>query len=85
LSFREKDKPYRRREDPSPHALPVFSVDTLEEAKHFEVYCIHMYDGRMRWTPGFGGWVPGDVDTLDGVTEFMRNEYERMKLKEGSP
>lgn len=77
-----------RAHDPYPHALPVFSVDTIEEGRAlFEPWCIHMYDGRKRWTPGLGGWVREDVDSLAGVTEFMRTVYEefgkRTKEHEG--
>lgn len=64
--------------DEYPRALAVFSVESVEEGRRlFEPLCILMYDGRRRWTPGMGGWVPEDASTLDGVTDFMRAIYEK--------
>ena len=58
-------------------SLPVFSVDTEDEAQYaIGRYCIHRYDGSWRWTD----W-PKDLDgddwqqtsaALDGVTAELR-------------
>jgi len=83
LSLRDRRQKLKRGEDPYPHALPVFSVDTVEEGQAmFGPLCIQMYDGRQRWTPGMGGWVREDYESLDGVTDFMRGIYERTKQRE---
>lgn len=52
-----------------PNALPVFSVDTVKQAKAImTLYCRLQYDGRMTWTD-FGG----DIDDLEGVAIRMQN------------
>lgn len=52
-----------------PHALPVFSVDTEEEAKAIMVrFCRLQYDGRYTWTD-FGG----TLEELEGVARRMQS------------
>lgn len=49
-------------------ALPVFSVDTVEEAKAIQVrFCRLSYDGRYMWTD----FPVGKVEALDAVTKTL--------------
>lgn len=52
-----------------PNALPVFSVDTVKQAKGIMVrYCRLQYDGRMTWTD-----FSGNVDDLEQVAIRMQS------------
>lgn len=71
-----------RRRKVMPHALPVFSVDTEDEALSLQVAnCVLIpvgpLAGRYVWT----GFVPGDEGQLRAITEKLRAQYERMKAR----
>lgn len=52
-----------------PNALPVFSVDTVKQAKGIMTrYCRLQYDGRMTWTD-FGG----TLEELEQIACRMQN------------
>jgi hypothetical protein len=57
-------------------ALPVYSVDTVEEAKAMRTrFCRLGYDGRHLWTD----FPVGDVDALDNVSAALDAAYRKMK------
>ncbi len=55
-------------------ALPVFSVNTVEEARElFTHFGKLAYDGRYYWTD----FIPGDLDQLDQITDQIADYYKK--------
>lgn len=77
MTFWKKGKNSKK---PMPSALPVFSVDTEEEAKAVQTrFCKLSYDGkRMVWN----NFPVHDYEYLGTVSDQMREFYETMKSRE---
>ncbi len=63
------------------HALPVFSVNTLKEAKQLRVLtCSMTWDNGgyvLNWDAGFRGNESGElIQELDKATEYLKERYE---------
>lgn len=59
-------------------ALPVYSVDTVEEAEALQIrFCRKGYDGKYYWTD----FPESDVDALKDVTAALDAAYRKMKTE----
>ena len=86
ITFRVKDKVLgkkpstkRKVDDGVPKtALPVFTVDTLEEASDLQTLaCKLSYDGRFILWPKFSG----ELADVPKVTERFREMYDAMRKR----
>jgi len=59
-----------------PSALPVVSVDTVEEAKAIQArFCRLQYNGRYVWTD----FPIHDVDALPGIADQIMEFLKKLK------
>ncbi len=77
MSFWERGKGARPEMRPeTPHAMPVFSVDTVEEAKQLLVHFgKKSYDGKFYIWPDF----PGTIEAMEEVTDILMRYYDSKK------
>jgi hypothetical protein len=73
MSFWTKDRGGRqmREEQDTPNALPVFSVDTIDEARYVLVHFgKRSYTGSYYWTGFSGRW-----ESLPKITREIQTYY----------
>lgn len=60
------------------HAIPVYSVDTIQEAELIQAtLCLLRYDGSFALTPGLYENALLDVGDLPRVGDMMKRVHER--------
>ena len=81
MSFRAKDEPERwnpaRLKDQYPRALPVYSVNTEQEADNLiTLACPKGYDSARHGLPHI---LLDDVGNMEAVGDHLDSYYQRMK------
>lgn len=60
-------------------SLPVFSVNTLEEAEDLKLLCCRRtYPPDSRYVINVESGFNGDVKSLDDVATYLEERYERV-------
>ena len=83
VSFRAKDEPDRwnpaRLKDQYPAALPVFSVNTEQEANALiTLACTKSYDSDRHGLPHI---LDENIDNMEAVGDHLAAAYRRMQTK----
>jgi len=88
---KDKTITYRTADQPvfNGIALPVFSVDTIEEAQHLQLLCCACQYGEHPLMPGRNWYRLGslefgptlEIDNLDRVADLLRERYALIKSR----
>jgi len=68
------------------HAIPVYAVDTLEEAGFIQcTLCVHRWDGSFALTKDWEAPNTLELTDLEGVTEMIHEIHERYQSIRRAP
>jgi hypothetical protein len=63
----------------TPSALPVFSVDSVEDAESLKILCCRKLYQERRYVLNVESGFANSIETMDSATIYLARAYERMK------